>query len=84
MCIPVKGKKVIVIPPQGLPPAVHTQCLVPFQKTSGDFQVFPSLDGQHPLARGFNLTLYATRPQIKSAYITSDGKKKNGYLPFQL
>ncbi|CAN8028114.1 unnamed protein product [Ixodes persulcatus] len=68
-----RSQRPTVVPPSGPAPASHSQCHVPFQKTSGDFVVFPSLDGQHPLSRGFNLSLYATRPQIKAAYITGDG-----------
>ncbi|EEC13124.1 hypothetical protein IscW_ISCW020659 [Ixodes scapularis] len=70
-----RSQRPTVVPPSVLAPASHSQCHVPFQKTSGDFVVFPSLDGQHPLSRGFNLSLYATRPQIKAAYITGDGEK---------
>ncbi|KAM7286991.1 uncharacterized protein ISCGN_030687 [Ixodes scapularis] len=68
-----RSQRPAVVIPSGPAPASHSQCHVPFHKTSGDFVVFPSLDGQHPLSRGFNLSLYATRPQIKAAYITGDG-----------
>nr|XP_054931089.1 uncharacterized protein LOC126538961 [Dermacentor andersoni] len=68
-----RGKKRVLVRPQGSAPSWFTQCRVPFPKTSGDFVVYPSLDGQHPLVTGFNLSLYATRPQIKASYITADG-----------
>ncbi|XP_077549444.1 uncharacterized protein LOC144162683 [Haemaphysalis longicornis] len=66
-------KKRVVVPPQGAAPAHFTQCRVPLPKTSVEYVVHPSLDGQHPLATGFNLSLYATRPQITASHITADG-----------
>ncbi|XP_075731478.1 uncharacterized protein LOC119181053 isoform X2 [Rhipicephalus microplus] len=68
-----RSRKRVLVPPQGSAPSWFTQCRVPFPKTSGDFVVYPSLDGQHPLVTGFNLSLYATRPQIKTSHITADG-----------
>ncbi|CAN7938965.1 unnamed protein product, partial [Ixodes hexagonus] len=70
-----RSRRPMLVPPSGPTPLSHSHCHVPFPKTSGDFVVFPSLDGQHPLSRGFNLSLHATRPQIKTAYVTGDGEK---------
>ncbi|KAK8782626.1 hypothetical protein V5799_016030 [Amblyomma americanum] len=68
-----RAKKRVLVSPQGSAPSWFTQCRMPFQQTSGDFVVYPSLDGQHPLVTGFNLSLYATRPQISASHITADG-----------
>ncbi|KAL1469091.1 hypothetical protein MTO96_004820 [Rhipicephalus appendiculatus] len=48
-----RSKKRVLVPPQGSAPSWFTQCRVPFPKTSGDFVVYPSLDGQHPPGDGF-------------------------------
>ncbi|KAH9366038.1 hypothetical protein HPB48_000845 [Haemaphysalis longicornis] len=68
-------KKRVVVPPQGAAPAHFTQCRVPLPKTSVEYVVHPSLDGQHPSGDG--LQPVAVRHQAPDHSVAHHGGRIN-------